>query len=52
MLDNSINPEMVTISYYSSVAFAFTKPYGRSHGEIVLWILSKEVDNVLALNPD
>lgn len=46
------DPELMLISYYNSIAFAYTELCGRSYGGGVLEILPNEVGDVLVLNPE
>lgn len=49
--NKGVDPVTVVISYYNSIAFAFTELCGRSYGGGVLEILPKEVGNILVLDP-
>lgn len=42
-----IDPELILLSYYNSISFAFTEICGRSYGGGVLEILPGEVGNVM-----
>ena len=42
-----VDPELVLISYYNSISFAFTEICGRSYGGGVLEILPGEVGNIM-----
>lgn len=44
---NNIDPEIVLLSYYNSVSFAFNEVYGRSYGGGVLELLPSETGSVL-----
>lgn len=46
------DPELMLISYYNSIAFAYTELCGRSYGGGVLEILPNEVGAVRVLNPE
>lgn len=46
-----IDPELSLITYYNSIAFAFTELCGRSYGGGVLEMLPKEVGNILVVDP-
>ena len=46
-----VDPELALISYYNSIAFAFTELCGRSYGGGVLEMLPKEVGNILVIDP-
>lgn len=50
-LKPGIDRESILISYYNSIAFAFTELCGRSYGGGVLEMLPKEVGNILIINP-
>lgn len=50
-LKPNIDRESVLISYYNSIAFAFTELCGRSYGGGVLEMLPKEVGNILIVDP-
>lgn len=43
----SVDPELILLSYYNSISFAFTEICGRSYGGGVLEILPGEVGNVM-----
>ena len=45
------DPELALISYYNSIAFAFTELCGRSYGGGVLEMLPREVGNILVVDP-
>lgn len=45
--NEGIDPELVLISYYNSISFAFTEICGRSYGGGVLEILPGEVGNIM-----
>lgn len=45
--NDGIDPELVLISYYNSISFAFTEICGRSYGGGVLEILPGEVGNIM-----
>lgn len=46
------DPELMLISYYNSIAFAYTELCGRSYGGGVLEILPNEVGAIRVLNPE
>ena len=45
--NEGVDPELVLISYYNSISFAFTEICGRSYGGGVLEILPGEVGNIM-----
>ncbi len=45
--NNGVDSELVLISYYNSISFAFTEICGRSYGGGVLEILPGEVGNIM-----
>ena len=42
-----VNPDLLLISYYNSISFAFSEICGRSYGGGVLEILPREMGNIL-----
>ncbi len=46
-LKRKINPKIILLSYYNSIALAFTEIEGRSHGGGVLELMPGEVENLL-----
>lgn len=45
--NEGVNPELVLLSYYNSISFAFSEICGRSYGGGVLEILPSEMGNIL-----
>lgn len=45
--NEGVNPDLVLLSYYNSISFAFTEICGRSYGGGVLEILPGEMGNIL-----
>lgn len=45
--NKGINPELLLLSYYNSISFAFSEICGRSYGGGVLEILPSEMGNIL-----
>jgi adenine-specific DNA-methyltransferase len=44
---DDIDPELILLSYYNSISFAFTEICGRSYGGGVLEILPKEMGSII-----